>query len=78
MIVNMQCSITLKNFDLDDKEARRKMEDALPDFRFDVFAPPAVPLRGFPRMIGSSEYGHASLRLGDTFAHLIMQYDENY
>lgn len=78
MIVNMQCSITLKNFDLDDKEARRKIEDALPDFRFDVFAPPVVPLRGFPRMIGSSEYGHASLRLGDTFAHLIMQYDENY
>ncbi len=78
MIHAIQCSISLKNFDLDNMNMRRAIEDRLKGFFFNIFNVPKGGPQEMPRMIGQTEHGHSILQLSNRFALLMIRFDNDY
>lgn len=77
MVNSAQYTLAFSGMDFDEKETRRKFEDALKSYRFTMFALRKAPA-DVPRMVGVTEHGHAQIQMSNSRAHIRIFFDEAY
>lgn len=78
MLTSLQYSISVRDFDVDNIDIRRSIEDSLIDFRFSYWATPPEAPKDVVRMAGQTEHGHSLLQLSSSLAYLIINFDSSY
>lgn len=82
MITNsIQFTTVVKELNLNNKEVRRGIEDALEDFTFSyeqpIQLPPEIP-QFSPLMIGQTKFGHSRLQISNRIFQLVTTFDKEY
>ena len=78
---SFQFVIVLKDFKIEDKDTRRKIEDSLNVFKFSFInpiLPPNSTASIAPMMSGDTEHGHARIQIIDKNIQLFIAFDDVY